>query len=98
MIERQFSGQRLYLACSVALGIGDFTHQEQIFLSGRSMVEIVNLMGVRKARARVEAERKAAHNRSIYGQSRAEKERSQADRRDADKRLDQHWLGPKNQK
>ncbi|OJY63521.1 MAG: DUF4169 domain-containing protein [Sphingobium sp. 66-54] len=46
------------------------------------MAEIVNLRMARKARARTEAEQKAAQNRAKFGRTRAEKaaERTEAER------------------
>lgn len=49
------------------------------------MAEIVNLRLVRKARARVDAEAKAAANRAAHGRTKAQKQADRAEqaRRDA---------------
>jgi hypothetical protein len=44
------------------------------------MAEIVNLKRVRKARARSEADAKAAENRAHYGQTKAERARLAAEK------------------
>ena len=44
------------------------------------MAEIVNLKRVRKARARSEADAKAAENRAKYGQTKAERARLAAEK------------------
>lgn len=56
--------------------------------------EIVNLRRARKARARADAENKAAENRVAFGQSKAEKALRQARDDLAARRLDGHFREP----
>jgi hypothetical protein len=55
-----------------------------------AMAEIVNLRLARKARARTEAEGKAAANRAAHGQTKAERAAAQAHRDALARRVDQH--------
>lgn len=52
------------------------------------MVEIVNLRMARKARARTEAEQKAAQNRAKFGRTKAEKVAERAETERVTKMLD----------
>jgi Domain of unknown function (DUF4169) len=54
------------------------------------MGEIVNLRRVRKAKARTDAEQKAAENRSQFGRSKAERESANANAALDARRLDGH--------
>lgn len=56
--------------------------------------EIVNLRRVRKARARVETEDKAAENRRRHGLTKAEKEAEAAKRERATRHIDGHRRTP----
>ncbi|ONF95582.1 DUF4169 family protein [Sphingomonas jeddahensis] len=52
------------------------------------MGEVINLRRARKAKARVEAEHKAAANRVAFGRTRAEREAAAAETERRDKALD----------
>ncbi len=52
------------------------------------MAEIVNLNQRRKARAKAEAQDRAASNRAVHGRTRAEREQAEAERRRASRLLD----------
>ena len=52
------------------------------------MAEIINLRTARKARARQNAEREAAHNRAKFGQTTAEKQHQRADAERTERLLD----------
>ncbi len=54
------------------------------------MAEIVNLRKLRKAKARSEAEEKAAQNRVKFGVSKPERKAHEAEQAMADRRLDGH--------
>ena len=54
------------------------------------MADILNLRQARKSKARAEKEARAAANRSVHGQSRAEKLKLDAERQKADRQLDLH--------
>lgn len=57
--------------------------------------EIINLRKARKAKARVEADTRAAENRVRFGRSKAEREAREADDRLQARRLDAHQIaGP----
>jgi hypothetical protein len=56
------------------------------------MAEIVNLRKMRKARAKAEAEKQAADNRSAFGRTKAEKTLTRAEKDRAAQRLDAHRL------
>lgn len=53
------------------------------------MADIVNLRQARKARARVEHDKKAEENRRLHGMTKAERERAD----DARERLERHLEG-----
>ncbi len=52
------------------------------------MGEVINLRRARKAKARVEAEHKAAANRAAFGRTKAEREAAAAEAAKRDKALD----------
>ncbi|WP_157219706.1 DUF4169 family protein [Flavisphingomonas formosensis] len=52
------------------------------------MAEIINLRSVRKARVRAEAESKAAANRQLHGQSKADKRAVSEERKRREALLD----------
>jgi len=52
------------------------------------MGEIVNLRAARKARARIEAEARAAANRALHGRTREQKQAERAERQREDRKLD----------
>lgn len=54
------------------------------------MAEVINLRLARKAKARTEAEGRAAQNRAVHGQTKAEKQRRQAEARRAARDLAAH--------
>jgi hypothetical protein len=54
------------------------------------MAEIINLRRVRKAKARADAEQKAAENRTQFGRSKAERENAKANTALDEQRLDAH--------
>jgi hypothetical protein len=55
--------------------------------------EIVNLRKARKARDRVEKEKRAEENRVKYGRTKAERERLEANKEITVRRLDAHKRG-----
>jgi len=54
------------------------------------MGQLVNLKGVRKAKARADREAKAQANRIAFGRTKAEKRTTKAEREAADRKLDGH--------
>lgn len=52
------------------------------------MAEIINLRLARKAKARADAAKNAAHNRAAFGRSKGAKSSDLAERERAEKRLD----------
>ena len=56
------------------------------------MAEIINLRGVRKAKARAERDAKAAGNRATFGRPKAERVRTEAERALAERRVEGHRL------
>lgn len=52
------------------------------------MADLINLRNARKARARAASETKAAANRALYGQTKAEKQAARAEKSRQQKALD----------
>lgn len=57
------------------------------------MGDLVNLRRARKARGRVEAQKKAQENRVAFGRTRAQRELGAAEKTLAERRLEGHRLG-----
>lgn len=66
-------------------------------LSRFEVGEIVNLRKVRKSVSRAEAEKTAAANRALYGQTKAERAARRAEKALQDQRLDGHALTKRDQ-
>lgn len=58
------------------------------------MAEIVNLRRARKAKARTEAEKKAADNRVAFGRSKAEKTLAKVEKEQSARFIDGHRREP----
>lgn len=63
-------------------GSGNYMHS--------TMKDVINLRQVRKAKARQEAEAKAAANRAAFGHSKLEKQSSKAKKDAVNRHLDSH--------
>ncbi len=56
----------------------------------KAMAEIINLRRIKKAKARVEADAKAAQNRVDFGRTKAERKLTEAQRELGERRIDGH--------
>jgi hypothetical protein len=62
------------------------------------MVEIINLNKKRKAKIRLEKEKKASENRIKFGRTKKEKQLDKHDKERIERRLDGHKLEDKEEK
>lgn len=77
----------LHLESTIGTALG-----KPLRLSRFEVGEIVNLRKVRKAQSRAEAEKTAATNRVLHGETKAQRSARRADKALQDQRLDGHAL------
>lgn len=61
------------------------------------MADIINLRQARKAKARLEKEKKADANRAFHGMSKAEKTKNREEKRKLSRHIDNHKLSDDDQ-
>jgi hypothetical protein len=75
-----------------SLRVGSLHDGGRVGIKRAALGDIVNLKRFRKALARKEADRQAAENRALFGQSRAERERIAREKQQLNDAVDRHRI------
>lgn len=75
-----------------SLRVGSLHDDGRVEIKRAALGDIVNLKRFRKALARKEADRQAAENRAVFGQSRAERERIAREKQQLNDAVDRHRI------